>query len=305
MFLRIAVLALPILAALADPAAALTFNFTPIPGDTLTSSQSAAFSTASSSWAAMLRDPFTVNVSIGFRDLGKTSNGGTILGLTGLNLRSLPYASLTTLYAADRKGAADVQANANLPASVPTGQVVLPSAELKALGGFSFGNDGAIEFTSNAGIAFADTRAGLGGGAYDLIGIAEHEIGHLLGFSSGVDNQPGSSKNVLDLFRYASVGVPSFSQGSAAYFSLDQGATSLASFAVGGTGQYEASHWQQGTGGLMDPALAAGVQQDITALDIKALDVLGYDVAVAEPASLLLLAPALLGLARLRRRVDA
>lgn len=305
MIFRTALLALPLLGALAAPAAALTFNFTQVSGDALTSSQSAAFTTAAAAWSAVLRDPFTVNVSIGFRDLGAASNGGLILGSTGLNLQSLPYAGFKALYAADRRSAADVQADASLPASVPTGQVELSSAELKALGGTSTGSDGTIEFTSNAGVTFADTRAGLNGGTYDLIGIAEHEIGHLLGFESALDNQPPSTKSVLDLFRYASVGTPGFTQGNAAYFSLDTGATNLASFAVGGPGQYQASHWLQGTGVLMDPAVAAGVQQDITALDITALDVLGYDLAVPEPASLLLLAPALLGLARLRRRVAA
>jgi len=302
---RTVLLALPLLGALAAPAVALTFNLTQVSQDTLTSSQSAAFTTAAAAWSAVLRDPVTVNVSIGFRDLGTASNGGLILGSTGLNLQSLTYASFTALYAADRRSAADVQANANLPASVPTGQVELSSAELKALGGTSTGSDGTIEFTSNPGVTFADTRAGLNSGTYDLIGIAEHEIGHLLGFESALDSQPSSTRTVLDLFRYASAGTPSFTPGSTAYFSLDKGVTNLAGFSVGGSGQYQASHWLQGIGALMDPAVAAGVQQDITALDITALDVLGYDLAVPEPASLLLLAPALLGLARVRRQVPA
>ena len=303
MSLKTALLALPLLVAAAAPAAALTFNFTQVAGDTLTGAQSAAFGAAAAAWSAVLRDPITVNVSIGFRDLGTAGNGGYVLGATGLTFTALRYTAFSTLYSADRTSAADMQANANLPATVPAGQVQLTTAELKALGGASTGSDGTIEFTSNANVAFASTRADLNGGTYDLIGIAEHEIGHLLGFDSSVDNQ-AVTKTVLDLFRYGSAGTPSFNQGSAAYFSLDSGVTDLATFSVGGAGQYQASHWLQGTGALMDPAVAAGHQQDITALDITVLDVLGYDLAVPEPASLLVLAPALLSLVRMRRRAE-
>ncbi len=216
------------------------------------------------------------------------------------------YAAFEALYIADQTSAADAQAAANLPATVPGGTVLLTSAEARALG-FTTPvgrNDGSIEFTSNSGIQFADTRATLNTSNYDLIGIAEHEIAHLLGFDSALDSS-SSFKSVLDLFRYNAPATPSFQAGQSAYFSLSGGTTSLASFSVGGSGQYQASHWLQGTGGLMDPAVTTGYAQNITPLDVTALDVLGYNVAVAEPASMLLLASGLLALALRRRAVQA
>ncbi len=305
MFLRFALLALPVCTVLASPAMAITFNLTQIQGDTLTVGEAAAFQTAAAAWSTVLTDPVTVNVSIGFRDLGTASNGGTILGATAADfVTPMSYAAFESHYIADETSAADAQAAASLPSAVPGGTVVLTSAEARALGfSTAAGVDGSIEFTSNSGIQFADTRTALNGSNYDLIGIAEHEIAHLLGFDSSVDS--GSSlKSVLDLFRYSAPATPSFQAGQPAYFSLDGGTTDLASFSVGGPGQYQASHWLQGTGSLLDPAVTAGHEESITPLDTTALDVLGYDlagVAVAEPASMLLLASALLMLTVRRR----
>ena len=255
----------------------------------------------------MLSDPVTVNVSIGFRNLGQ-ANGGTILGQTAAATDIVTYNVFKAALALDSKDTSDAAAAASLPVSVPGAAVRLTTAEARAISapGGVVSSDGSIEFTT--AINFADTRAALTSVTYDLIGIAEHELGHLLGFDSGVDDPAPAVRTALDVFRYSAAGTPSFAKGQAAYFSIDAGATDLANFETGSG--YQASHWLQGTtsGGLpalMAPAVAAGNEQDITLLDVLALDALGYDtvaaVAVPEPAALALLVPALLGLARCRR----
>jgi len=295
------IVACAVLAGLA-PAQAVSFDLTAIAGDTLSAEQSAAFVTAAAAWSVVLTDPVTVRIGIGFRDLGTGTGGAAVLGATGAAFGTVGYADLKAGLAADATSAVDRAAVAGLPAAPPSDRIVLTYAQARAVGfGAATASDGSIEFTSRPSIAFAATRLELTAATYDLIGVAEHEIGHLLGFQSSLDAGT-TSRTALDLFRYAGPGAPGFTAGQAAYFSVDGGGTNLGDFSVGGSGQYQASHWLQGTGGLMDPAVAMGVARDITGRDALALDVVGWDVAVAEPASgaVLLAGLGVLGLWRAR-----
>ena len=74
------------------------------------------------------------------------------------------------------------------------------------------------------------------------------------------------------------------------------------------TGQFtgdgrQASHWKDDalTGvliGVMDPTLAAAFISPILTADVRALDVLGWDVQVPEPGSVLLLGVAVAAVCR-------
>lgn len=265
------------------PTCALTFTFEQIGTDTLTPGQASAFAAAAAAWSAALTDPVDVRVQIGFRDLGSSASGGMILGATSPNFRLASYAGWTSRLAADATTALDAVAVAHVPGSVPGGSVLVTSAEARAAGlAAVVPSDGSIEFTSNTAVTFATTRAALTAGAYDLIGVAQHEIGHLLGFVSSLDFGL-TSRSALDLFRYSAVGTPSFTVGQAAYLSVDGGASIIGPLSPGG--QLQASHWRSGTGGLLDPTVTAGVVQTITERDILALDAIGWDAAVPEPAS--------------------
>jgi hypothetical protein len=202
--------------------------------------------------------------------------------------------------------------------------VRLTTANAKALGyTFGSGSDATITFGNSFSWDY-DTSNGVSPGSYDFVGIAIHEIGHALGFISGVDILDGNSPpnggplldstftyvSSLDLFRYS---ADSYANGvidwtastTAKYFSIDEGATNLGGFSTGknfGDGR-QASHWKDNLGlGIMDPTAAAGQALSVTALDIMAFDVIGYDLAsIPEPTVIWLLSMGGLLLARRRR----
>src|SRR6185295_7999459 len=177
--------------------------------------------------------------------------------------------------------------------------VRITSANAKALGLYpanSAGLDGTVTFNTAASFDF-DRSNGINAAQIDFVGVAAHELGHMLGFVSGVDilagngTAPGLNGNQLkfvtplDLFRFSSrsigagggVGVDDWTDDDTAkYFSVDGGATSLAAFSTGTT--FEASHWKDNLGiGIMDPTAGAGELLLITNNDRRAFDVIGYN----------------------------
>lgn len=142
------------------------------------------------------------------------------------------------------------------------------------------------------------------------MGVAAHEIGHMLGFGSGVDllagnsTPPGLNDNqlkfvtTLDLFKFSSRstgsgggnGVIDWTADSVdKSFSVDGGTTLIAPFSNGTT--FEESHWKNNLGlGLMDPTAVAGELLAFSSNDLRAMDVIGFNlVSVPEPATYVLI----------------
>jgi hypothetical protein len=156
-----------------------------------------------------------------------------------------------------------------------------------------------------------DPSDGIAPGAYDFTSVMVHEIGHALGFVSGVDafefltlteSKTLTDKNLtyvspMDLFRYSpesasqSVIDMRIGGGLEKFFSLDGGRTKLADFSTGGLGAggdgFQSSHWKASVQplGIMQPSIQPGQTLSISSLDLTLLDVIGWNLDAETPLS--------------------
>jgi hypothetical protein len=323
------------------PAHALDIQLNPSAG--MNANALAGFQMAATYWESVLTDSVQVNIDIGFQTLAPN-----VLGQANSQQTVVSAFSYFTALAGDASSSYDTLAVGNLPSLASGGLNFLTQTNteggstLVSLDSDNSGNNlflalnqanaKALELysgtTADASITFSDTFSwdfdptdanGVGAGLQDFVGVAIHEIGHALGFTSGVDTVGfGIDQSMdldiyaiysgLDMFRYSAAGVLDLAIGGTPYFSLDGGATNLAPFSTGityGDG-HQASHWKDNLGiGIMDPtALPPGQVNEVSTLDLIALDVVGWNVqySVPEPTAPALTALAILGLALRRRR---
>ncbi len=146
-----------------------------------------------------------------------------------------------------------------------------------------------------------DPSNGITPGTLDFEGLAVHEIGHVLGFTSRVgvtELSPGSAPQVspLDIFRFRPGATEStfgtalriLSSGGTQVFFAGSPELALSTGRQDGSGGdgFQAAHWKDssfvGTPiGIMDPAQANGERSVITDNDVRAFDLMGYQPRVS------------------------
>ncbi len=328
----------------AVPAHAVTFTLTDTGGTGLGTQARLGFEVATNYWSSVLRDNVNLNFRIGFQALGaniigQTGSGTAIVfnssayaalaadsrsSLDRIAVGSLPMlsasafgpnalAATTNALNITRTGYIDTATRLDSDGSINNVALAATSANAKALGlatdangrpiDYS-ANDGSVSFNSDFNFDF-DPRDGITVGSFDFIGVAIHEIGHALGFISGVDSydqftgpnglqRGGALETVavvtpLDYFRYSAPGKLDWSTQNTPYTSADGGATQLFGDSRMSTGPMngdgrQASHWKDSNRGfpqlgILDPTASPGQELDVTALDLAAYDMIGWDIA--------------------------
>lgn len=339
-------------------AQALTFNFTFIAGTSPQAQQ--AFIDAGNRWSSLFSDNITLDMTV-----GQASLGSGVLASAGSTRSLYSYSTFRNALTGDATSATDALAVSSLPAgssfnmlinrtsdnpngagsatpyldvngSANNSSIRITNANAKALGlAPTLAAIGNCTSACDASITFAnaftwdyDPTNGITAGAYDFVGIATHEIGHALGFISGIDildiNSTGTFFAAdqftyvasMDLFRFSAASIAAGGLGTIdwsanatpKYFSLDGGTTVGPTFSLGrtwGDGQ-QASHWKDSLGiGIMDPTAGTGELLAISPNDRTAFDAIGWNLsAIPEPRTYALFALGLLVIGgwRLRAR---
>jgi len=276
----------------------------------------AAFERAVQQWEALFTDPISVNINANLANLQSANTIGTT---AAVKLQTAYDGMRNALVgdAADESDdsiVASLPTSAQFGYLMPSGftraNVFGTKANLKALGfaglDGSFGaSDGTITLNSQFSFDY-DNSNGVSAGTLDFETVVAHEIGHLLGFSSCVDTidnlvESGSSGAAVDIgtldllrFRRAAPDNPataaqfttfprSMTYGTDDITDDIDGEARMSTGAFHGDGR-QASHWKDDslTGshiGLMDPTLGSGQVFTITASDVRALDLIGYETA--------------------------
>ena len=296
---------------LSAEASALYINLIEDAAAPLNADQRNGFSEAAGIWESRISSNVTINIKVGMVSL--SSN---IIGQAGSAWYDASYSDFRTTVAQKATSATD----AAFLATLPTGNsytrlinqtndtpgtdpyatwtdaqsmIYINGGNAKALGLLSATNaglDASIQF--NTGFAFDYNRSnGITYNQMDFVGAAAHEIGHVLGFVSivdDVDTYGGNAVNFLnlpmDFMRYSAssfaLGISDVSAGPVAKFIYINGVAIPMSLGVNiGNGQQASHFYLTGNLGMMAPTADYGQKLVVSKNDLLVMDAIGWKLS--------------------------
>jgi hypothetical protein len=260
--------------------------------DSSVASAPAAFMTDVENAAAFLESQIsttaTINIDVGYVEIGGSSLGSGALGESETYLTSVSYASLVTaLRATASTDATDEALLASLPATAPvSGDFWITTAQAKALGlsaasGTSLDAYVGFGVSSEFTYGLTNTSGTVAAGTYDFFATAVHEITETMGRQMlvGTTALNGTAAySLMDLTHYSASGVRDFTQSTAGYNSVNGGVTSLGADNTIAGG--DAGDWASSVGANSFDAFATpGVLEPVSANDLALMDALGWNLS--------------------------
>jgi hypothetical protein len=266
---------------------------------------------AQAAWIAaanVFQTNYTDNIHVNITVDGVAGTG--VFGQSSTFLNSLTYTQLRNLMVADNKTPDDataVGAAGSITAADPVAAAHtywVSTAQAKAIGLVvdNLTNDGTTTFGAGNPFTFAGAIAP---GTYDFQGICAHEITEVmgrLGISGGTIGSFPNSYSIIDLFSYTGPGARGMTAGPNENFSIDNGTTLLKLFNNALQNGLDTRDWAPGTNDSFNQFSNSGVVNPVSTVDLRKMDVIGYDRVVPEPAGLGLML-GVFALVRGRRRV--
>ena len=282
--------------AVSGPAVALTINLTYDPDSTFTAAglsvaDIANMKAAASYAASQFSDNFTDSVNVNIK-VTAVSDPGT-LGMSNTFLVSVSsYAALRATLSADSTTADDatvLSAGGSLPAVDPIASAhmyLLTTAEAKALRlrADDFTTDGTFTFGGRRSYTYDPANRAVAG-KIDFIGVAMHEFSEIMGRISLMGERLTGSPDymLMDLFHYTGPGVRGLNDGAGRFFSIDNGTTLLKGFNDAAANGGDLQDWASGTNDCFNAFSNSSVKNDLTSVDLRVMDVIGYDFAGSSP----------------------
>jgi hypothetical protein len=313
--LRPAILAVFVIAlAIAVPTyASFVINATfdsSITGDPNVAAIESVINSAIAFYESTLTDPIAVSIQFGEMTSG--------LGQSSSGFYNVPYSTYLAALRADAKSSDDATALSLLPNSAinpvnANATIDVKSANLRAVG-LAFvprvpGCGGACDGVIGLNTHITDIGSPGTSGQFSLFATVEHEIDEVLGLGSSLPSTPFSTIFPEDLFRYDATGHRSFTTNNSAqaFFSIDA-TTDLAQFDNqndgGDFGDWQSNPLPSGVGPSVQDSFAfpgAHLTLGTPSPELVALDVIGYDLAIPEPTTMVLLGAGLVAIGILRR----